>query len=359
MGVDPRYPCRHRTGSALAPLSWSLTPRRARRRATSLPRPRGDAPRAGPSATSSSSSTARARAACGRARARDRRPDARARALAARARRLGRRAGREVELPDGRDRAVTFLGDQLAAIVHDPVLPRPAGAARGGRLGRAVRARERAASGRAARPAGRAARVARADRPRRRRGAPAARARPPRRRAAAAARGRDGAPAAPGAQGRRRRRAALLDETEAEVQAALAGAARARARHPPGRAHRPGARRAVRTLAERSPVPVDVRRRTSGFRRDVETAVYFVVAEALANVAKYAHATKASVTVERRDGEVVVEVRDDGVGGATPAAPAGPARPRRPRRRARRPPRRRQPARRAARACVAEIPCAS
>jgi signal transduction histidine kinase len=48
----------------------------------------------------------------------------------------------------------------------------------------------------------------------------------------------------------------------------------------------------------------------------VEAAAYFVVSEALQNVAKYAHATCATVTVRRARGRIVVDVADDGVGGA-------------------------------------------
>ena len=48
----------------------------------------------------------------------------------------------------------------------------------------------------------------------------------------------------------------------------------------------------------------------------VECATYYVVSEALANVAKYAQATHAKVAVRRVDGSVVVDVCDDGVGGA-------------------------------------------
>jgi signal transduction histidine kinase len=49
----------------------------------------------------------------------------------------------------------------------------------------------------------------------------------------------------------------------------------------------------------------------------IEVAAYFVIAEALANVAKHAQATCASVSVSRDDGRVVVEAQDDGVGGAS------------------------------------------
>jgi signal transduction histidine kinase len=55
----------------------------------------------------------------------------------------------------------------------------------------------------------------------------------------------------------------------------------------------------------------------------VEIAVYFVVAEALTNVAKYARAASARVSVVRSAGRVVVEVADDGVGGASVDAGSG------------------------------------
>jgi signal transduction histidine kinase len=55
----------------------------------------------------------------------------------------------------------------------------------------------------------------------------------------------------------------------------------------------------------------------------VEAAAYYVVAEALANVAKYASAQAVSVTVQRRNGIAIVEVVDDGLGGADPAAGSG------------------------------------
>ena len=80
----------------------------------------------------------------------------------------------------------------------------------------------------------------------------------------------------------------------------------------------------MRTLADRAPLPVEVRDSAERLPPHVETAAYFVVAEALANVAKYAHASKAWVTLSRpTDGTLLVEVRDDGVGGADPAGGSG------------------------------------
>src|ERR1700752_3932383 len=69
---------------------------------------------------------------------------------------------------------------------------------------------------------------------------------------------------------------------------------------------------AVRTLAQRAPVPVDVEvdESTGRLPGHVETAAYFVVAEALANIAKYAGATEARVTVERKNSTARIEIRD-------------------------------------------------
>jgi PAS domain S-box-containing protein len=78
-----------------------------------------------------------------------------------------------------------------------------------------------------------------------------------------------------------------------------------------------GLRAAIEAVADRAPVPVavDVPLRER-LPETVEAAAYFVVCEALTNVAKYAHASEARVRVERGDGHATVEVVDDGVGGA-------------------------------------------
>jgi signal transduction histidine kinase len=55
----------------------------------------------------------------------------------------------------------------------------------------------------------------------------------------------------------------------------------------------------------------------------VQAAAYFVVSEALTNVAKYARATSAGVTLQTDDGALVVEVADDGAGGADPRQGSG------------------------------------
>ena len=74
---------------------------------------------------------------------------------------------------------------------------------------------------------------------------------------------------------------------------------------------------AVRGLAYRSPVPVEVDETIpDDLPAPVATALYYVIAEALTNVAKYARAGRATVAVRRVDGDAVAEVADDGVGGA-------------------------------------------
>ena len=81
---------------------------------------------------------------------------------------------------------------------------------------------------------------------------------------------------------------------------------------------------ALRILAHRSPVPVRIRNvPTERFASQSEAAAYFVAAEALANVGKYAPSAHASILCERQSGWVVVEVEDDGGGGADPARGTG------------------------------------
>ena len=78
-----------------------------------------------------------------------------------------------------------------------------------------------------------------------------------------------------------------------------------------------GLEAALKGLAGRSPVPVEVLEAPEDrLPPSVESAVYFVVAEALTNAARYARARRVTVSVVRRNGQVEVEVSDDGVGGA-------------------------------------------
>ena len=81
---------------------------------------------------------------------------------------------------------------------------------------------------------------------------------------------------------------------------------------------------ALDALAERAPLPVELARIPAGRLPDpIEAAIYYLVAEAITNVAKYAGATHASVAVERSNGIATVVVSDDGVGGADPGRGSG------------------------------------
>ena len=112
--------------------------------------------------------------------------------------------------------------------------------------------------------------------------------------------------------------ASLLDRAQDELQLRLAELRElARGIHPAVLTER-GLEPALQSLVARAPVPVTVEARGDDGRLPgpVESVAYFVVSEALANVAKYAQATQAAVTVERANGHVTIEVSDDGVGGA-------------------------------------------
>ncbi|MCW3066246.1 MAG: domain S-box protein [Solirubrobacterales bacterium] len=96
----------------------------------------------------------------------------------------------------------------------------------------------------------------------------------------------------------------------------------ARGIHPAALTHR-GLASAVRTLADRASLPVVVEIADERYPNSVESAAYFVVAEALTNVAKYARASSARVTTTRTASHLVVTVDDDGIGGARPSAGGG------------------------------------
>jgi signal transduction histidine kinase len=81
---------------------------------------------------------------------------------------------------------------------------------------------------------------------------------------------------------------------------------------------RGGLRAGVDSLASRMPLPVSMDVPAARFPTTAEATAYFVVAESLTNVAKHAQAQQVWVTIAVRDGRIVVEVRDDGVGGAVP-----------------------------------------
>jgi signal transduction histidine kinase len=79
-----------------------------------------------------------------------------------------------------------------------------------------------------------------------------------------------------------------------------------------------GLRAAVTELASRMPVPVENRVSAGRLPATIEATAYFMVAEALTNIAKHARARHATVTASVEDGTLRVEVRDDGIGGARP-----------------------------------------
>jgi signal transduction histidine kinase len=85
-----------------------------------------------------------------------------------------------------------------------------------------------------------------------------------------------------------------------------------------------GLHAALESLAERSPVPVELAAELDErLPLSVETTAYFLVAEALTNVGKYAHASRASVAARVIGDQLEIEVLDDGVGGADPSAGSG------------------------------------
>jgi signal transduction histidine kinase len=81
---------------------------------------------------------------------------------------------------------------------------------------------------------------------------------------------------------------------------------------------------ACRALVERSLLPVTVAALPDDrYPEAVEVAAYYVASEALANVAKYAGATSVELAIRRDTDMLVVEVRDDGCGGADPMGGSG------------------------------------
>ena len=111
--------------------------------------------------------------------------------------------------------------------------------------------------------------------------------------------------------------AALIDDVQSELQVALEELRElARGIHPGILADR-GLGPAIAALAGRAPLPVELSALPDErLPPAVEAAAYYVVSEALTNVARYAEAHGATVNVARHNGHALVEVRDDGVGGA-------------------------------------------
>lgn len=112
----------------------------------------------------------------------------------------------------------------------------------------------------------------------------------------------------------------MLDEASAELaQATEELRELARGIHPAILSDR-GLEAAVESLARRAPLPVEIDTSLDGrLPEPVEAAAYFVVSEALTNVGRHAGADRAEIGIRRDNGRLVVEVRDDGSGGADPA----------------------------------------
>jgi signal transduction histidine kinase len=80
---------------------------------------------------------------------------------------------------------------------------------------------------------------------------------------------------------------------------------------------------ALEALVGRAPIPVELTAPQERLPAPVEAAAYYVVAEALTNVAKYGQAQSAQVSVAAANGTVTVTVADDGIGGADPERGSG------------------------------------
>jgi signal transduction histidine kinase len=106
----------------------------------------------------------------------------------------------------------------------------------------------------------------------------------------------------------------LLGEADAELMTGLDELrALARGIHPAVLTDE-GLVAALGSLARRAPVPVTINAPDERLAPPVEAAAYFVASEALANVAKHAHASNVTITLTRADGWMRLEVADDGVG---------------------------------------------
>jgi signal transduction histidine kinase len=116
----------------------------------------------------------------------------------------------------------------------------------------------------------------------------------------------------------------LLEESMAELDSATSELRElARGIHPAILSDR-GLPAAVRALAGRAQIPVEiVETPADRLPPVVEIAGYYVIAEALTNITRYAHASTARVSVSRVNGSVTVEVADDGIGGAEPDRGSG------------------------------------
>ncbi len=116
---------------------------------------------------------------------------------------------------------------------------------------------------------------------------------------------------------------ALLASAKAEVNTTLEELRElARGIHPNILSDR-GLKTALQGVAGRASIPIRLSVTDDRLPEPVEVATYYLVCEAIANAVKHAQAKHVDVLVERRNGNVVVEVSDDGVGGASASAGSG------------------------------------
>jgi signal transduction histidine kinase len=109
----------------------------------------------------------------------------------------------------------------------------------------------------------------------------------------------------------------LLESAAEELQVAVDELRRTTRGIHPGILTQGGLSTALASLANRAPIPVNVDADVERVQPEIELAAYFLASEALTNVAKHAHASSASVKASLLDRTLVIEVKDNGVGGAS------------------------------------------
>jgi signal transduction histidine kinase len=115
----------------------------------------------------------------------------------------------------------------------------------------------------------------------------------------------------------------LLESTADELQVAVEELRSLAHGIHPGALTQAGLSSALEALAARVPIPVTVDATSERFPAEVEVTAYFVASEALANVVKHAEASTVAISARREKGTLVIEVADDGVGGATASDGSG------------------------------------
>jgi signal transduction histidine kinase len=117
--------------------------------------------------------------------------------------------------------------------------------------------------------------------------------------------------------------AELIDESQGELHAAIDELRNLAHGIHPAVLTEHGLGAAVTALARRLAIPVELSGTDGRLPAPAETTAYFLICEALQNTVKHARASQATITVAQANGLAVVEVADDGIGGADPAAGSG------------------------------------